>query len=289
MPIQVVDYFDSHSSFRFTQSLKETGFGIIENHPLDQALIDYVYSEWFKFFKLAEEEKTKYAFNPKTYEGFVSCNLSETAKGCDRKDLKEFYHYYPWGSCPENLRKLTNDLYEQMAMLGATLLQWVEDNTPADISARFSIPLRQMIKDSPRTLFRLIHYPPLTGKEDPNAIRAAAHEDINLMTILPAATAEGLQVLDTKGQWHNVPCDARCIIVNSGDMLEECTQGYYKSTTHRVMNPIGEKAKQSRLSMPLFLHPADEIHLSERHTAGTYRKERIRENGLAETGTEVVS
>src|SRR5438132_1860571 len=107
MQIQVVDYFDPNSPRQFTQSLKETGFGIIENHPLDQALIDYVYTEWFKFFKLAEEEKAKYAFNPKTFDGFVSSSLSETAKGYDQKDLKEFYHYYPWGSCPENLRQVT--------------------------------------------------------------------------------------------------------------------------------------------------------------------------------------
>lgn len=209
-------------------------------------------------------------------------SLSETAKGYDVKDIKEFFHYYPWGRCPDHLKQITQELCQQMTLMAETLLQWVEDNTPSEISRNFSMPLSDMIKNSEKTLFRLIHYPPLTGHEDKNAIRAAAHEDINLLTLLPAATAEGLQVKDAQGNWYDVSCDKTRIIVNIGDMLEECTAGYFKSTTHRVTNPVGEKAKQSRLSMPLFLHPREDVRLSQRHIARSYLDERYKELGLAE-------
>lgn len=281
MKIQCVDYYESTSPELFTQSLKETGFGIVKNHPVDQQLIDEVFQQWFEFFKSNEAEKEKYLFDRVKHDGFVPMSLSETAKGYDVKDIKEFYHYYPSGRCPNHLRKITQELYTQMATMAETLLQWVEDNTPPTIAKNFSMPLREMIKDSNRTLFRLIHYPPLTGPIEKGAIRAAAHEDINLLTLLPAATAEGLQVQDAQGNWHDVDCDKARIIVNIGDMLSECTDDYFKATTHRVANPEGEKAHQSRLSMPLFLHPRDEVRLSARHTAKSYCDERYAELGLA--------
>ena len=134
-----------------------------------------------------------------------------------------------------------------------------------------------------RTLFRIIHYPPLADDVDPSAVRSSAHEDINLLTLLPAGTAPGLQVRDTSGAWVDVACDPSNIIVNAGDMLQEASGGYYRSTTHRVVNPEGSARATSRYSMPLFLHPRPEVRLSERYTAGEYLDERLAEIGLRPT------
>jgi isopenicillin N synthase-like dioxygenase len=153
----------------------------------------------------------------------------------------------------------------------------VEDNSPPEVKARYSMPLTKMIDGCQETLLRVLHYPPLVGDEDPGAVRAAAHGDINLLTILPAATEPGLQVLGKDNAWHDVPCDFGLLIVNIGDMLEEASGHYYPSTVHRVLNPVGEGAKKSRISMPLFLHPRREIVLSDRYTVGSYFEERMRE------------
>ena len=137
-----------------------------------------------------------------------------------------------------------------------------------------------MIKDTPNTLLRVLHYPPLTGEEEPGAVRAAAHEDINLLTILPAANEPGLQVQEQNGNWLDIPADFGHLIVNIGDMLQEASGGYFPSTSHRVINPSGRNAKKSRISLPLFLHPRDEVILSEKHTQKSYLLERLRELGV---------
>jgi isopenicillin N synthase-like dioxygenase len=142
------------------------------------------------------------------------------------------------------------------------------------------MPLASMIRESPATLLRILRYPPLTGDEDPGAVRAAAHEDINLLTVLPASNERGLQLLTKAGQWIDVPADRGALIVNVGDMLQEASRGHYRSTTHRVVNPTGEGARRSRLSLPLFLQPRPEVVLSERHTAASYMDERLRELGV---------
>ena len=139
-----------------------------------------------------------------------------------------------------------------------------------------------MIKRSKTNLLRILHYPPLDGGEEPGAIRGAAHEDINLITLLVAGTQPGLQVKDNNNDWHNVPCDIGSIAINAGDMLQEASGGYFPSTTHQVINPGNEIKNESRYSMPLFLHPRDEIVLSDRYTAGQYLDERLKEIGLKE-------
>jgi isopenicillin N synthase-like dioxygenase len=120
----------------------------------------------------------------------------------------------------------------------------------------------------------------MTGDEEPDAIRAAAHEDINLITILPAANEPGLQVKGKDGEWIDVPCDFGSLIVNIGDMLQEASAGYYPSTTHRVINPDGTDMTKARISLPLFLHPRPDVVLSRRHTAETYLQERLKELGV---------
>ena len=166
--------------------------------------------------------------------------------------------------------------------MGSTLLGWIEEPIrPAEeIRSQLAMPLSQMIEDSPETLLRPIHYPPLTGGEEQGAIRAAAHEDINLITLLPAATAPGLQVKDLAGNWHEVSCDPGTIVVNSGDMLKIATSRYYPSTTHRVVNPHTSEARKPRYSMPLFLHPRKDARLTATLTAGEYLDQRLRAIGL---------
>ena len=122
-----------------------------------------------------------------------------------------------------------------------------------------------------------MHYPPLSGNEEANAERAAAHEDINVMTILPVAEQPGLQVRDKQGNWVDVASVRGELVVNSGDMLKEMTAGFYPSTTHRVVNPVdhGTFANVSRISIPFFLAPRPEVVLSDRYTAASYLEERL--------------
>ena len=275
MHLPVVDFTSPTAPQEFCKSLHETGFGVLKNHPLNQDLVESIYAEWLGFFKT--EAKGKYAHDPVKHDGYFSPSVSETAKNNTKKDLKEFYHIYPWGRYPAEVSDNAQRYYAQGAALAATLLGWVEDNSPAEVKARYSMPLPKMIEGSDHTLLRVLHYPPLQGDEDPGAVRAAAHEDINLLTILPAATEPGLQVKGKDNAWHDVPCDFGYLIVNIGDMLQEASGHYYPSTSHRVLNPKGEGAKKSRISLPLFLHPRREVVLSERYTVETYFNERMEE------------
>lgn len=278
MHITPVDYRDPDAPRKFSQSLHDTGFGVLTNHPLSQEMLNTIYSEWLDFYHT--DAKQKYVFNKDKMDGYFPPNISETAKGFEKRDLKEFFHIYPWGQYPSEVSDTARQYYDAGSTLAAELLQWVEDNTPAEIKAHYSMPLSKMIDGSDQTMLRVLHYPPLTGNEEPGAVRAAAHGDINLLTILPAATQSGLQVLGKDQAWHDVPCDFGMLIVNIGDMLDEASRGYYPSTTHRVLNPTGEDAKKSRVSLPLFLHARPDVVLSERHTAGSYLDERLIELGV---------
>ena len=278
----VVDYKSPQASKMFAESLRETGFAVLSNFPVDHALIQECYSIWHAFFAQTLAEKEAYAFSSQTHEGYVSPSLSETAKGNTVKDLKEFYHYYINGRCPEPIRAKTDKLFQEMLACATVLLSWIEQHCPHEIQRGFSMPLSEMIADSTRTLLRLIHYPPLHGNEEVGAIRAAAHADINLLTLLPAASEPGLQLLTKTGEWIDVPFSSEYLIINIGDMLQECSGGFYQSTQHRVINPEGMDRKKARMSMPLFLHPRDEVRLSERYLAEEYRQQRFRELGLAD-------
>jgi isopenicillin N synthase-like dioxygenase len=275
MKFPIVDYRSPTAAKDFCASLHETGFGVLSNHPLDQKLVEGIYAEWLAFF--GTDAKNSYPYNFDKLDGYFSPKVSETAKGHTKRDLKEFFHIYPWGRYPAEVSDAARRYYAAGSSLAATLLQWVEDNSPPEVKARYSMPLTKMIDGCQETLLRVLHYPPLVGDEEPGAVRAAAHGDINLLTILPAATEPGLQVLGKDNAWYDVPCDFGLLIVNIGDMLEEASGHYYPSTVHRVLNPVGAGAKKSRISMPLFLHPRREIVLSDRYTVGSYFEERMRE------------
>ena len=275
MHFPIVDYRHPDAGRDFCASLAATGFGVLANHPLDQRLVEGIYSEWLGFF--GTEAKNRYAFDPVKLDGYFSPKVSETAKGETKRDLKEFFHIYPWGRYPAEVSDAARRYYAQGSALAAQLLRWVEDHSPPAVKKRYSVPLPSMIEACQETLLRVLHYPPLTGQEEPGAVRAAAHGDINLLTILPAATEPGLQVLGKDQGWHDVPCDFGLLIVNIGDMLQEASGHYYPSTVHRVLNPSGDGAHKSRVSLPLFLHPRREVVLSERYTVGSYFEERMRE------------
>jgi len=278
MQVQVVDYRADNAAELFVQSLHNTGFGVLTNHPIKQEIVESIYANWYKFF--LSEQKKDFAFNPDTQDGYFAPEISETAKGHTKKDIKEYYHIYPWGRIPDSLKEEIMNYYDLASSLAAELLDWVEKYSPADVAKLYSEPLSHMIVDTPNTLLRVLHYPPLTGTEEPGAIRAAAHEDINLLTILPAANEPGLQVKSKTGEWLDVPSDFGNLIINIGDMLQEASNGYFPSTSHRVINPTGKASTKSRISLPLFLHPRDEVRLSERHTQLSYLTERLKELGV---------
>lgn len=275
MNVEVVDFAAPDAPEAFTRSLRETGFAVIVNHPLPHQLVQQIYDEWLAFFD--SDAKYAYRFSNDEQDGWFGPDVSETAKGNTVKDIKEFFHVYPWGKYPTEVSDAALRYAEISKDIAQTLLQWVQDNTPDEVSARFSRPLPRMMDGSKRSLLRVLRYPPLRGDEPADAVRAAAHEDINLLTVLPAANEPGLQVRDVHGNWHDVPCDFGSIAINSGDMLHLASGGYYPSTTHRVMNPTGESATRSRLSLPLFLHPADDAVLADGRTAYSFLQERIAE------------
>jgi isopenicillin N synthase-like dioxygenase len=259
--------------------LKTTGFAVITHHPISFERVNRVYDLWAQFF--ASEEKHQYKFKPETQAGFFPFR-SENAKDNPIKDLKEFFHVYPRSAMPAYLENETWALYHDLVNMGSTLLGWIQNASPDEVKSRFTIPLSQMIVDSAENLLRVIHYPPIQNGAEQGAIRAAAHEDINLITLLCSATAAGLQVKDTAGNYHDVPCDPGSIAINAGDMLQMASGGYYKSTTHQVVNPTGPAAKLPRFSMPLFLHPRPEVVLDREKgtTARQYLTQRLEEIGL---------
>ena len=276
LDILTINYNDSDADRLFEKSLKNTGFAVIKDHPIDKDLIGEVYKEWENYF--SSESKNNYMFDEVKQDGYFPY-LTENAKGSTAKDLKEFYHIYEWGRKPHMIGPKTMFLYRELTNVASTLLSWIQKNSPENVSKLFSVPLKDMIYKSQYNLLRIIHYPPLSGNEELNSIRAAAHEDINLLTVLVAGSQPGLQVLDNNESWLDVTTDKNTIVINSGDMLNMASDNYYPSTTHRVINPDPD-SNVSRYSMPLFLHPRDEVVLNENYTAGSYLQERLEEIGL---------
>ena len=278
MKLEAVDYQSPNAAKDFVESLRQTGFGVLKNHPISQQQVTDIYRHWQAFFNTSD--KQNFAYNKGTQDGFFPQSVSEIAKGFTKKDIKEYYHYYPWGQCPEHLHSEIHDYYVNTTSLAAQLLNWIEQESPKEVSKHYREPLSAMIKDSDQTLLRILHYPPLAGDEEADAIRAAAHEDINLITILPAANEPGLQVKAKDGSWLDVPSDFGNLIVNIGDMLQEASGHYFPSTTHRVVNPEGTDTSKARISLPLFLHPRPNVVLSDKYTASEYLQERLRELGV---------
>ena len=275
--LTAIDFNSPDCDEQFVSSLREIGFAVLKNHPLDMALVDQIYAEWRSFF--ADESKFDFELNKDTQDGYFSLQNAESAKGEVEKDFKEYYHFYPWGKCPPELRQNLQSYYDAAHQFAATLLGWVERLSPENVAKGYREPLSQMIEQSEVTLLRVLHYPPMALAKT-ETTWAAAHEDINLLTILPASDAPGLQVKNKDGKWLEVESDENQIIINIGDMLQEASQGYFPSTSHRVVTPPGTDNRNGRMSLPLFLHPRPEVVLSDRYTAGSYLIERLNELGV---------
>lgn len=243
---------------------REWGFCGIRGHGIDQGLIDDSYRVCQAFFALPDAVKRSYHIpGGGGARGYTPFGI-ETAKDSKYPDLKEFWHVgreiprdskfadimpaNVWPHEVPGFREATYGLYEALDHLGSRVLS----------ALALHIGLAEdYFADKTHygnSILRPIHYPPITAAEIPN-VRAGAHEDINLITLLVGASAEGLQVFSRKGEWVPYTADADTIVVNIGDMLQRLTNHVYPSTTHRVVNPPGERARQPRYSTPFFLHP----------------------------------
>ena len=276
MNVKQVDYNSMTAGDDLVTSLHESGFAVLKNSPITPERIDAFYKLWADFF--AGQEKHDYTFEPSKQDGYFPFR-SENAKDAAAKDLKEFYHVYPWGKVPASVEVETRAFYADLQTLGSELLNWIQIHTPNVVTNNFFEPLDSMIADSEQSLLRVLHYPPIDGEVEPGAVRAAAHEDINLITLLVSGSQPGLEAKDKQGNWFPVTGGQGMITINTGDMLQEASGGFFPSTTHRVVNP-DSGANVSRYSIPMFVHPRKEVRLSQRYTAGEYLEQRLREIGL---------
>ena len=285
------------------KAYEEIGFVAVKNHGLSDVLSNELYSQVKGFFTLSKEEKEAYEIEGLAGQrGYVSFG-KEHAKNKNEGDLKEFWHFGQTvedddpikEEYPDNVQ--VNELPEFNAV-GREVYQKLEE-TGRDMLRAIALHLNldENYFDAKihngNSILRPIHYPPITH-EPKDAVRAAEHEDINLITLLMGASADGLQVLNKSGEWISVTALPDQIVVNVGDMLQRLTNNKLKSTTHRVVNPPREKWGTSRYSIPFFLHPRSEVSLnclpsciSESQpknfsdiTAGEYLEQRIIELGL---------
>ncbi|GAB3522733.1 isopenicillin N synthase family dioxygenase [Emticicia fontis] len=296
---------DPERKAKFVQDIGKAfnniGFVAIKNHGLSEELRGKLYEAVQKFFYQADDLKKKYEFPEMAGQrGYVGKG-KETAKGHNRPDLKEFYHVgqpEPEEGMYKNVfptevpefEKYTVEVYKTFENTGKTLLR--------AIALYLELPedyFENKVKGGD-SILRALHYFPI---ENPDAlpegsVRAAAHGDINLITLLMGASAEGLEVLRLDGKWIPVTALPDQIIINVGDMLDRLTNHKLKSTIHQVVNPPREKMKNSRFSIPFFMHARPETDLTcldscidvnnprryENMTAGEFLDERLRELGL---------
>lgn len=278
MAIAVVDYQSPSAPLELADSLHQTGFAVLRNHPISWELVESIYEEWHSFF--LSEAKHRYPFSREKQDGYFARPVEGTGPSDGSKvngrDDKEFYHLFAWGRVPSEVSGRAM-MYRTLAMrLGATLLAWVSESTPKEVADRFAMPLEQTLHGGEEnTLLRILHYPPLGAKRSPTAMRAGAHKDTNLLTILACASEPGLEVR-AGGTWEQVPWDPASLIVNGGVMLEMLSHGYYPSVLHRVTAPEGAEGTRPRLAMPLFLHPSDSTKLDDHQSAAEYLQSRLR-------------
>jgi isopenicillin N synthase-like dioxygenase len=276
------------------------GFVAIRNHGLSDELRHKLYDSVQRFFKLPDETKKKYDFPALNGQrGYISKGR-ETAKGFKVADLKEFYHVgqpTPEGNMPHNIfptetpdfEQHTLETFKTFEQTGRLLLRAIALYLGLD-----EIYFEDKIHNGD-SILRALHYFPIdpdTVKE--GAVRAAAHGDINLITLLMGASAEGLEVLRRDGKWLSITALPDQVVVNVGDMLDRLTNHKLKSTIHQVVNPPREKMNTSRYSIPFFMHPRADMSLTclescidPQHpkmyvdmTAGEFLNERLIELGL---------
>ena len=247
-------------------ALTEYGFFSIIDHGLDTELLKNSYAYSKKFFDLPVEEKSKYAFPQNAGARGYTPFGKETALGEATPDQKEFWHHGPNIDSSYDSRIHTNinvneivgfndnfdQLFNAINKLGMDVLKIIALLLNKDANFFDSWAIKG------NSLLRLIHYPPVTN--DSNNLRARAHEDINLITLLVGAEESGLEVKSKNGEWIPIKASSNAIVCNIGDMMQLVTDGMLLSTTHRVINYTNSRSK-SRYSMPFFLHPAPNITL----------------------------
>ena len=275
--LPVISFLSANWGSEFVMSLRTFGFAALVDHPLDMQRVARIYREWGDYFSAGVPPQ--YANDGVRQDGYFSVDEAEHAKGYGQRDFKEYFQYYLWGRCPPSLAEDLRAHYEQSLSFAAQLLNKVEQYSPKEVSTRFSEPLGAMISGSRQSMLRVLHYPPV--HEDRCIMRAAPHEDINLLTILPAADGPGLEIRARDGVWLSVPNRPDQVLINVGDMLQELSQGYFPSATHQVAIPSGEVLAAGRMSLPLFLHPRPEVVLSSRYSAASYLTQRLQELGMA--------
>ncbi len=251
-------------------ALRDLGFVAVEGHGVDKDLLYDTYEAFEEFFDLDVETKQQYEFpEGGRQRGYTSFGV-EKAKDNEKPDLKEFWHLgrdlpedHPMADrIPSNvwpdeevsqLKERAQTLYKQMEASAETMLKAISLYLGQDENF-----LPDMIQDG-NSIIRVIHYPVCDGFDEPGQMRAAEHEDINLITLLPEATESGLELLDRNGEWIPIHSIEGQMIVDSGDMLSRITNDFIPSTTHRVVNPEGEPTR--RYSMPFFVHPHPDYKL----------------------------
>lgn len=285
------------------KAYEDIGFVALKGHFLSDNLVDNLYNEIKKFFALPLETKRKYEIEGiGGQRGYVSFG-KESAKGKKEGDLKEFWHF---GQYVEGNQKLKEEYPDNVTVTELPQFNEVGKETYKMLEKTGVFVLRALalflnldehyfdnyIKNG-NSILRPIHYPPITS-EPKNAVRAAAHGDINLITLLMGAQGRGLQVQNHKGEWLDAIAEPDELVINVGDMLSRHSNNRLKSTIHRVVNPPREKWGTSRYSIPFFMHPISEMPLNclencidddhpklyEDITAGEFLNERLIELGL---------
>ncbi|MEO6548218.1 MAG: 2-oxoglutarate and iron-dependent oxygenase domain-containing protein [Ferruginibacter sp.] len=284
------------------KAYEEVGFVAVKNHGVPDELISDLYRHVQEFFSLPLEQKKGYEIAELAGQRGYTSFGKEHAKGSDAPDLKEFFQY---GQTPRDNYKEEeyppNVLVNQVPGFNRTFAEGYRAFEKSGTAMLQAIALYLKLDEyyfddyvfNGNSILRAIHYPPITH-EPKSAIRAEQHEDINLITLLVGASADGLQILTRTNEWVGVTSLPEQIVVNVGDMLQRFTNNKLKSTTHRVVNPARELWHTSRFSIPFFLHPKSAMSLrcldgciDEKHpkayedaTAGEYLDERLREIGL---------
>jgi isopenicillin N synthase-like dioxygenase len=284
MSVLKLDYKKNPKDFNkiLDEAFESLGFLVVTNYEaINKDMIDAAYQESKDFFALTENVKIKYS---NENEGYVPFG-KEHAKDSNLYDLKEFFHILDKNRKAFKSHTFPNiyKLMDALNTLSQQLLKYCDINMESP-----SITTLSNSTFNGNSVLRMLHYPPI--EENTNHLRAAPHEDINLITLLISATNPGLQV-KSNGKWLDVDCEPNQIIVNVGDMLQSYSNGYYKSTTHQVINT---ETNTSRYSMPYFVHPRSEFNISPRSqmitkighsnfpklTAGEYLNIRLKEIGL---------
>jgi isopenicillin N synthase-like dioxygenase len=283
--VATVDFAQPDAATRFVQSLHTCGFAVVINHPIPAGLVSAICDEWLVFF--GTDRKHAYRHGENSPSGYYPFEEAPASRAFSR-DRKEFFHIYRDGTYPIEVSDAAIRYFRQARELGITLAGWLDKYTPPEISGSFSMPLADMLTRSETSVLRIQHYFPVVNRETAGGLRAVAHTDINLLTILPAPTSGGLQLRDLATQgWQDIPCDEGSLIINGGEMLDAASGGYFPAAEHRVVNPDSDAESGSRFSLPLFLAPPDDVEVKPGCTASELRKARVEE--LARKGWNVVA